>query len=124
MFAVAAEFAEVGCAESSRKIDAEVELGCDVVDGAHASRDTIECAAERLEALLAVVDELVAMQMAGVETQTAAQVEAFHEVLRSGGKDADVEKVVRGDEEFRAEVLRLLPHAVGTEVHGPSAQRG
>ena len=59
--------------------------------------------------------------MTGIEPDAAAQVQTLHEVLRRGKKNAYVEQVVGWDEELRAQILRLLPHAVGTEVHGPAA---
>ena len=60
------------------------------------------------------------MEVAVVETESAADVESFGKVFGCRGEDAEVKEVVGGDEKLMTEVLRLLPHAVDTGIHCPA----
>ena len=117
---VAAQFTEVGSAESAGGIQAYIEVGRDVVDSSDATRDAIEVARELLEAHLPVFLQGITVEMAVVETESAADVEPFGNVFCCRGKDAEVEEMIGGNEELMAKVLRLLPHTVDSGIHGPS----
>ena len=62
----------------------------------------------------------ITVEMAVVETESAADVEPFGNVFCCRGKDAEVEEMIGGNEELMAKVLRLLPHTVDSGIHGPS----
>ena len=60
------------------------------------------------------------MEVAVVETESAADVESFGKVFGCRGEDAEVKEVVGRDEKLMTEVLRHLPHAVDTSIHCPA----
>ena len=61
VLAVGAELAEVGCTESPRQVQAEIEPGRDVDDGSKAAGDSLEGAPEGGKAQLSVVVQFIAV---------------------------------------------------------------
>ena len=70
---------------------------------------------------LPVIPKGVAVQMAVVEAQTAAECPML-EALAGGGEDADVEEVVGGNEVLLACVPRLLVHATDAGIKLPTLE--
>ena len=124
VLAIAAQLADIGGAEAASRIDTDIQVGQYFVGEAHAARDAGEESRKVGEARHAILLQRVGVQCADVETHPAAEMQFPEETLGGGGKRADVEQMVRRNQELRALVSRHLAHSVEAEVAHPTTPVG
>ena len=114
MHTVRGQFAHVWCAETTGKVQTQVEVVADVADGTNAARQSVEVTLEIHKAHLTILHQLIPVQSAIVVAQTSIESPAFTKSLCGSSIDAEVEETVVRNQILLTLVTRLLIHTANT----------